>query len=266
MNEIDQEYLEGTSISPNELHIQYGIPHEEIASFRNFIRVYPSPSVIIREGDQDHALYLLRVGTVEVFMGQGASKESLGTIEAVNFLGEMSLINDEARSATVASSTNNVVIYKIPNPNIQGILSNPKWSELLISRLARNLAKSHEQYIEVVKQSKVLRSELDLIEAEMKSLKAEMKSRQKESANNARLAFNGILHFQNIIQQTAVVGSKGWAYLNVLNRITQSLIAHYFSDLDETNKNVEKNVIHECLLALPQDEQHKIIEELKQFI
>jgi CRP-like cAMP-binding protein len=256
---INKGYLDGNSISPNELHVQYGIPHEEIISFRNLLRVYPNPEVIIREGDREQALYLLRVGTVEVFKGQGTSKELIGTIDAVNFFGEMSMINDEARSATVISMTNNVVIYKIPNPNIQTILTNPKWAELLISRLSRNLARSHEQHIIAAEQIKVLRSELERV-------KKEMNSQQAESTKNTLLAFNGLLHFQGIVQRTAVVGSKGWAYLNTLDRITRSLISYYFPNLDETNKTVEINVIQDCLAGLPQDEQHKVIEEFKQLL
>jgi CRP-like cAMP-binding protein len=252
-------YVEGNFISPNELHIQYGIPNEEITSFRNLIRIYPEREVIIKEGEHEHALYLLRFGNVEVFKGSGASRELIGAIEAVNFFGEMSMINDEARSATVVSRSNHVVIYRIPNPNLQTILTNPKWAELLISRLCKNLARSLEQQMTASENVKELRSELEHV-------KKEMKKQQEETTRKTQLALNGILHFQNIVQRTAVVGSKGWAYLNTLNHVARTLIAHYLPNLDNVEKTVEISVIQNALSALPQNEQNKAIDDLKQFL
>ncbi len=252
-------YVEGNSISPNELHIQYGIPTEEISSFRNLIRIYPEREVIIKEGEHEHALYLLRFGNVEVFKGSGTSRELIGAIEAVNFFGEMSMIIDEARSATVISRSSHVVVYRIPNPNIQTILTNPKWAELLISRLCKNLARSLEQQMTASENVKELRSELEQV-------KQAMKKQQEETARKTQLTLNGILHFQNIVQRTAVVGSKGWAYLNTLNHVARTLITHYLPNLDGAEKTVEISVIKNSLSALPQNEQNRTIDELKQFL
>jgi CRP-like cAMP-binding protein len=252
-------FIEGSAISPNELHIQYGIPHEEILSFRNLIRIYPRHEVIIKEGDHEHALYLLRFGSVEVFKGIGASKELIDTIEAVNFFGEMSMINDESRSATVISTTDHAVVYRIPNPNISMILANPKWSELLLSRLSKNLARSHEQQMSLAEQIKTLRTEFEYTTKNMKL-------REEETSRKTRLAFNGILHFQSIVQRTAVVGSKGWVYLNTLGQISRSLISHYLANFSDDEKDLEINVIRNALSALPQNEQSKTIEELKQLL
>jgi len=248
-------FIEGNTLSPNELHIQYGIPREEIPSFRNFTRIYPNPEVIIKEGDYENVLYLLRVGTVDVFKGAGTSRELLDTIDAVNFFGEMSMINDEPRSATVVSQTKNVVVYRIPHPNIQTILTNTKWAELLVTRLTRNLAKSLKHQVEVVDEIRELRAELE-------QLKKGVAIQQIRTAKNTRLALNGILYFQGAVQRVAVVGSRGWAYLNALNHVTRSLIKHYFSELLEDDKSVEINVLRAALSAFPQDEQHKIIDEL----
>lgn len=250
-------YIEGASVSPNELHIQYGIPVEEIGSFRSLIRIYPGREAIIREGEQERALYLLRVGSVDVFKGGGASRENIGTIEAVNFFGEMSLINDEPRSATIVARSEYAVVYRIPNPNIQTILTNTKWTELLLSRLSRNLAKS-------LKQQLALSDELRAVRVELDQARLTAKAERAESERRTRLALNGILHFQTIVQRTAVVGSKGWAYLNALKVISHNLILHYLPNLGDADKTVEVNVIKQMLAALPQDEKNKIIDELKQ--
>ena len=162
-------FVEGTSISIDDLHGQSEIPREEIASYRDLIRIYPNGEIIIQEGDQEHALYLLRVGTVEVFKGSGAAQDAMGTIDAVNFFGEMSMINDEPRSATVRASSKDVVVYRIPNPSIHTILTNPQWAEMLIVRLSKNLARSVEQHFIVAEQLKELRAEVEQLKSELKN-------------------------------------------------------------------------------------------------
>ena len=255
-------YIEGSALSPEELNSQYAIPLEEIASFRSLIFIYPKGEVIIQEGDFDNALYLLRFGTVEVFKGVGAARELIGTIDAVNFFGEMSIINDEARSATVKSLTKNVVVYRIAHPNMQTILTNPKWAELLVSRLCKNLAENIEQQLVVSEQVKDLLSELKIAKREVKN----QQDMSAQTARNTRVALNGILYFQNIVQGLAVVGSKGWTYLDALTHVTRALISHYIPKLDETEKTVEINVIRDCLSVLEKDEQPKIFHELKQLL
>ncbi len=159
------DFVEGVTIAPEDLQARFGIEPYEIASYRDITRIYSKGEVIIREGDQEHALYMLRVGKVEVLKGAGASRESMSTIEAVNFFGEMGMINDEPRSATVIAASDEVVVYRIPNPNIHTILTNPQWAELLILRLSKNLARSVEQHLLVSKQVKELRAELESLKA-----------------------------------------------------------------------------------------------------
>lgn len=160
-------YQDGESVSPQELHVQFGVPLEEINYYRDIVRIYPQGGIIIKEGDQEQALYLLRAGTIEVSKGSGASRESMGTIDAVNIFGEMSMINDEPRSATVMSSTANVLVYRIATPNIHTILTNPMWAELLIGRLCKNLARSIDQHVATSEQVKELRSELERLKTQM---------------------------------------------------------------------------------------------------
>ena len=159
-DELMSGYQSGESVDPRDLHVQFEVPLEEITYYRNDIRIYPQGGIIIREGDQEQALYLLRAGTVEVFKGEGASREPMGRIEAVNIFGEMSMINDEPRSATVTAATDHVLVYRIATPNIHTILTNPMWGELLISRLCKNLARCIEQRVAASEQVKELSAEL----------------------------------------------------------------------------------------------------------
>jgi CRP-like cAMP-binding protein len=166
-NQTTPGFQEGSAASAADMQSSYGIPAEEFAAFRDITRIYRTGEIIIKEGDQEHALYLLRAGRVEVFKGADTSREPMGAIAAPNIFGEMSMINDEPRSATVQSSSDGVVVYRIPSPNIHTILTNPLWAELLITRLARNLATHAEQRLALTEQVKVLQLELARLRSEL---------------------------------------------------------------------------------------------------
>ncbi len=65
-------------------------------------RVFPPGAVIIREGDNDAALYIIVNGEVRVSTqtGNGASALHLATLHAGAFIGEMALLDGAPRSAT----------------------------------------------------------------------------------------------------------------------------------------------------------------------
>lgn len=148
------------AVTADELHERFGIAPEEAASFHDIACAYTAGDTIIREGDQERALYLLRVGTVDVLKHSAVGDDAMDAIDAVNFFGEMSMINDEPRSATIVARSERVVVYRIPNPNIHTILTNPVWAELLISRLARNLARCVEQKVALGNQVITLQAEV----------------------------------------------------------------------------------------------------------
>src|SRR5882724_6206392 len=135
------------SISPEVLHSEYGIPLEEIETFRDIIRIYSNQDVIIEEGNDGKAMYLLRFGTVKVFKRSGEAQKFMTMIHAVNIFGEMSVINDEPRTATVIAMSDKVIVYRIADPSAHTIASNPLWAELLITRLSKSLAKSIDLYL-----------------------------------------------------------------------------------------------------------------------
>ncbi len=68
-------------------------------------RDYLSGEVIVRQGDPGGELYLLLEGSVEVFLDHGqATQERLRAIEAVDYFGEMAILDDQPRSATIVAS------------------------------------------------------------------------------------------------------------------------------------------------------------------
>ena len=77
---------------------------------------------------------------------------------------------------------------------------------------------------------------------------------------------NGILYFQSMVMNMAVVESKGWAYLNALNQISRALITRYIPSADVSPKNAEINVIRECMATIRKGEKDKIFDDLNSSI
>lgn len=126
---------------------QLGIPEDEVRQFQSFIRIYSKGKVILQEGDDsDPRIFLLRVGTVDVTKRVGDRQELLSHIDAVNFFGEISVVANRPRTATVTAASDPVVVYGFDNPNLPAMLANPKWGILLIRRLAESLDHMNIQF------------------------------------------------------------------------------------------------------------------------
>ena len=63
----------------------------------------PRGTVIMKEGERGHCAYLIQAGKVKVYTGTGGRRVDLATLEAGQIFGEMALLFDEERSATVES-------------------------------------------------------------------------------------------------------------------------------------------------------------------
>lgn len=69
------------------------------------IRTYQPDDVIIREGDTGMALYVILSGTAHVTRESAAGRTvPLATIGPTDFFGEMGLLDDAVRSATITAS------------------------------------------------------------------------------------------------------------------------------------------------------------------
>jgi len=236
-------WIPGSDYLAVELANRFSVPKDEITTFLPFIRVYTRGSVLIQEEELDKSLFLLRSGTLEVYKNAAGRQTGLGTVEAVNFVGEMSLINDERRSATIKALSDQVLVYCFVKPNLSLILSNPKWAELLISRFAKNLATSNNQVAE-------MRQKLEWQKEEVSALQAELDRHKSLSAQILRkteLVLNSILRFQATTRDRAVVGSKGWGYLMALSQLSLTLIKHYLPETRVPHGDVEKPVMQQCL-------------------
>jgi CRP/FNR family cyclic AMP-dependent transcriptional regulator len=74
----------------------------ELLSTRMVTRLYPRNTIIINEGDHSDSLYIIRSGSVKVFLGNAEGKEVILSVQKTGeYFGELALIDSGPRSASV---------------------------------------------------------------------------------------------------------------------------------------------------------------------
>jgi len=74
----------------------------ELLSTRMVTRLYPRNTIIINEGDSSDSLYIIRSGSVKVFLGNAEGKEVILSVQKTGeYFGELALIDSGPRSASV---------------------------------------------------------------------------------------------------------------------------------------------------------------------
>lgn len=139
---------------------QYGIPEEELEQFKSHLRVYTLGQAIINEGETDQRIFLLRKGQVGVYKKFASEQQLLSNIQAVNFFGEMAILSQRPRTASVIAASDPVVVYEFENPKLSAIMAHPTWGMMLLKRLTDNLEERHRAY--------------EAVQLELKNLKAEL--------------------------------------------------------------------------------------------
>jgi CRP/FNR family cyclic AMP-dependent transcriptional regulator len=116
-----------------------GLSDAELSTIENLAvtRSYPKNSVIINEGDQANAMYLVKSGKVRVFVSDSQGREFiLNTMGEGEHFGELSLLDDERRSASVMTiePATFSILYK--DDFTKAILNNPPLAIVLLKNLA----------------------------------------------------------------------------------------------------------------------------------
>ncbi|MFZ5892290.1 MAG: serine/threonine-protein kinase [Myxococcota bacterium] len=99
-------------------------------------RNFPSGSVIIREGDRGDAAYLIVSGTCRAYRDVGGQKEVLASMNAGDVFGEMALLLDEPRAASVEAVTPVTVLVLDKSTMTEGLGVNG-WTGALVRALAQ---------------------------------------------------------------------------------------------------------------------------------
>ncbi len=104
-----------------------------------FTRTVVAGEQLIKQGEKVDNVYLVRSGELEASNQRGQEKVVLGRISAGEFVGEMSYINGEPRSADVFASTACELIAIPVNVLDQVLFTKPAWAKALMKTLTKRL-------------------------------------------------------------------------------------------------------------------------------
>src|SRR6187431_1347512 len=104
---------------------------------------------ILAEGEDGDTAFLIIAGSVEVSIGEGAKAKSVGTLEAGDVFGEMSLIEPGPRSATIKAVADTECFVTTYDEFIGSAQANPERALELMKTLVRRLRQMNERVAEM---------------------------------------------------------------------------------------------------------------------
>jgi serine/threonine protein kinase len=99
-------------------------------------RLFPAGSVIIREGDTGDAAYMIVSGQCRAYRTAGDRQETLAMMESGDVFGEMALLLDEPRAATV-EAVDRVTLLVLDKSTMTEGLGVDGWTGALVRALAQ---------------------------------------------------------------------------------------------------------------------------------
>jgi CRP-like cAMP-binding protein len=190
-----------------------GITAEEREKFAKFYFHYRLGDEIIREGQGDNALYLLRYGKIGVYKRIDGGQRQIATIEAVNIFGEIAPVTDCPRTATIQVTSSDAIIYKFQAFDLHVIYSNASWAEMLITRLCYDLKETNRQ------------------NGEMAALLAQKTKLAKDLEEQIELIWSAWIKIQRVIIASSIVNSREWQFLSSLRELIASYARTYWPDM-----------------------------------
>lgn len=99
---------------------------------------------ILSEGEDGNTAFLIVDGSVEVIVGKGTKAKSVGTLNAGDVFGEMSILEPGPRSATVKAMTNTKCAVTSYDDFIASINESPEQAIEFMKTLVRRLRQMNE--------------------------------------------------------------------------------------------------------------------------
>lgn len=108
---------------------------------------FKTNQVLFSEGEEPDGLYLIRSGSVAVSKMAGNKSQILSYVSAGNYVGEMALVNDTTRVATVTATTPTEVLILKAESFKEQLRLNPAWQasikRVMTDRIRSNVAQEN---------------------------------------------------------------------------------------------------------------------------
>lgn len=111
------------------------IPSEQINEMAVFFKrkTYRKDDVICRQGDPGDSMYVIRSGIISIFKETGGNDAYVTDLKRGGFFGEISLLSDAPRNATIRVSLD-TTLYCLTRENFEILIKNNKSIGLYLSR------------------------------------------------------------------------------------------------------------------------------------
>ncbi len=206
------------------------IPPNEFASFKDVMHIHERGDCIITEGDLNNkAVFLLRKGEVEIYKNSKDGRKSISKIKALNFFGEMGLLSDKPRSATVEVCSQRALVYKIEQPSLHAILANPTWGGKLLSRLATDLEQRNQQLVKYQESARMIAVDLE----EMVGKYSKLKRDHDHLKSGAVEIFSALSGLYKHIGFSAIINTRDWSYLIALDKTVKKLLKSRLPEIQQ---------------------------------
>ena len=112
---------------------------------------YQKGDVLFRQGERQKCMYVIMSGTVGIYKDFGTERENLiAELGARDFLGEMELIENEPRSATVVALSDGTLLDEITEDTFLDYFEqDPVKVFMILQQLSQRLRKTTKDYLEV---------------------------------------------------------------------------------------------------------------------
>jgi len=123
------------------------VPEEDLRALAGLVRERRQPrgSMILTQGDEGEALFLIRSGQVKVtVVAEDGREVILSVLGAGSFFGEMALLDDEPRSAHVFAMEDSVLLSRGREDFRAQLAHSPELGIALLRELSRRLRRADD--------------------------------------------------------------------------------------------------------------------------
>jgi CRP/FNR family cyclic AMP-dependent transcriptional regulator len=129
---------------------------------KDITREYQKGDRIIQEGDLGGEMFIIKSGSVDVIKKDGKKEFFLATLERGDFFGEMAMLENVSRTATViARETTQLIALNIGSFLIK-IKKDPSFAFNMMQKMSNRIRILNEKLFNKEDRSEPSRSELDL--------------------------------------------------------------------------------------------------------
>jgi CRP/FNR family transcriptional regulator, cyclic AMP receptor protein len=101
--------------------------------------------LLLQEGANSTCMYWIQKGQLVVTKSSANGEVTLGHLSTGELVGEISFLDNQARSATVRALTD-CELLEIPQETIEALFTTtPKWLEILVKTMAERLRKANSR-------------------------------------------------------------------------------------------------------------------------